>query len=260
MFSLGSDPEIFIKKDVFGQIEYFPAVEVIEGDKDNPQQIDDEGRAILVDNVMVEFNTLPTHNIHDFIEEHERFMQYLIKELGDKECLISKSAYVEFKPDFLQSEIAQQFGCEPDTNAYTEQENKAPNPNTNFRSAAGHIHIGYKGHSVESTLNLIKLLDLTIGLQSVIDDKDRNRRKMYGKAGAFRFKEFGFEYRVLSNYWIFDKDYMSKIYRGIEKAFLLHANGFKLTPSIEKKVIRSINTYNVNMANKIINEELNIII
>jgi hypothetical protein len=33
-------------------------------------------------------------------------------------------------------------------------------------------------------------------------DKDTERRKLYGKPGAFRPKPYGCEYRVLSNAWV----------------------------------------------------------
>jgi hypothetical protein len=257
-FTIGSDPEVFLKKRIDGIEEYFPAISVIEGDKYNPTPIDSEGRAILVDNVMLEFNTLPTTNISDFVEEHTKFMNYLRDEMYKEECKISKRSYVEFHPRFLDNDSAQTFGCEPDYSAYTLLENNSPNPNTNFRSAAGHIHIGYNNHDNYSNIKLIKLLDFTIGLQSVLDDSDRHRRRMYGKAGAHRIKpEFGFEYRVLSNYWIFDTMHMKRVYNGIEKAFYLFDIDFKLSKSIEEATIKAINTYDVELANKIINEQLN---
>jgi len=256
-FSLGSDPEVFLKKVIDGIEVYFPAVEVITGDKNAPTKIDNEGRAILVDNVMLEFNTKPTYDMDNFVKEHLTFIEYLTNEMNKKECKLSKKAYVEFNPKYLQSDSAKLFGCDPDFNAYTMERNIPPEASVNFRSAAGHIHIGYDGHCVDTTRELIKLLDFTLGLQSVIDDDDRGRRLMYGQAGAFRFKNFGLEYRVLSNYWIFTPEKLRKVYNGVIKAFELHEMGFSLDKKLEKDTIEAINTYNVDTAKRIINEQLN---
>ena len=45
-------------------------------------------------------------------------------------------------------------------------------------------------------------MDYTLGLDSLLLDSDTRRRSMYGRAGSFRFKEYGIEYRTLSNFWI----------------------------------------------------------
>ena len=45
-------------------------------------------------------------------------------------------------------------------------------------------------------------MDATLGLASLLFDPDTKRRSLYGKAGAFRPKSYGVEYRVLSNRWI----------------------------------------------------------
>lgn len=47
---------------------------------------------------------------------------------------------------------------------------------------------------------MVKLLDIFLGIPSVIIDPDKERRKLYGRAGAFRLTKYGFEYRTLSSY------------------------------------------------------------
>ena len=91
--------------------------------------------------------------------------------------------------------------CMPDYNVYTEKKNKKPNAkNQNLRSAGFHIHIGYDHPTVPESLRMIKLLDVFLGVPSVIIDPDKDRRKLYGRAGAFRLTKYGFEYRTLSSY------------------------------------------------------------
>jgi hypothetical protein len=46
------------------------------------------------------------------------------------------------------------------------------------------------------------MLDLRLAVPSLIWDKDKKRRLLYGKAGCFRPKPYGMEYRTLSNAWL----------------------------------------------------------
>ena len=41
-----------------------------------------------------------------------------------------------------------------------------------------------------------------IGLPAVLIDTDKQRRKLYGKAGSMRHKDYGVEYRTVSNFWL----------------------------------------------------------
>jgi hypothetical protein len=52
---------------------------------------------------------------------------------------------------------------------------------------------------------IVRELDYYLGLPSLKWDTDGRRRKLYGKAGAFRPKPYGLEYRVLSNKWLSDE-------------------------------------------------------
>ncbi|MCW8826503.1 MAG: hypothetical protein OQK78_08770, partial [Gammaproteobacteria bacterium] len=49
---------------------------------------------------------------------------------------------------------------------------------------------------------VVKAMDLYLGVPSVLIDPDNDRRELYGKAGAYRNKPYGLEYRTLSNFWI----------------------------------------------------------
>ncbi len=51
-------------------------------------------------------------------------------------------------------------------------------------------------------------MDLFIGITSLFLDDDNLRRSMYGKAGCFRNKSFGVEYRVVRNFWITTENYI----------------------------------------------------
>lgn len=67
------------------------------------------------------------------------------------------------------------------------------------QNSTGYFYLKHK-------YDIIKLLDYTIGLLSVIffykDKNEKLRRDNYGKAGEFRIQPHGIEYRVLSNAYI----------------------------------------------------------
>ena len=54
-------------------------------------------------------------------------------------------------------------------------------------------------------------MDFFLGLPSVLYDADTERRKLYGKAGAMRYKPYGVEYRTLSNAWLKNKNRMKQV-------------------------------------------------
>jgi hypothetical protein len=49
-------------------------------------------------------------------------------------------------------------------------------------------------------------------------DFDDRRRQLYGKAGAYRPKPYGMEYRVLSNVWLKNKSLQRWVYRNTMRA------------------------------------------
>ena len=110
----------------------------------------------------------------------------------------------EFSPEYLRSigPAVMQFGCDPDLDLYSGEVNVPPSSDTNLRTAGGHIHIG-------GSFNIRKMvfaMDIYAGLPSVLMDEDAQRRSMYGRAGCFRVKHYGVEYRTLSNFWMRNTD------------------------------------------------------
>ena len=54
--------------------------------------------------------------------------------------------------------------------------------------------------------------------------KDTQRRELYGKAGEVRFKEYGVEYRTLSNFWTFNSDNIKFVWDQCQKVYSQLAN------------------------------------
>ena len=73
-------------------------------------------------------------------------------------------------------------------------------------------------------MEITKQLDFVLGVPSVLLDRDGlTRRSLYGKAGAFRPKPYGAEYRVLSNFWLKHENMINWVYSGTQKAFTMLA-------------------------------------
>ncbi len=108
--------------------------------------------------------------------------------------------------------------------------------------------------SLKSKIEAIKMLDLYLGLPSVLFDRDDTsilRRTLYGKAGEFRPTEYGIEYRVLGPYVANSPRLIRLAFDLVEHTMHLIGEGeaekcLKLLP--QPKVIEAINTVNKKMA------------
>lgn len=206
--TLGCDPELFLEDDT----EIVSAIGLIQGTKQEPHPISDEGHSIQIDNIAMEFNIPPSNNLKDFtnhinfVKEH---LEIVAKSNGLK---ISKKASGEINPKYLDHPIAQMFGCDPDFNVYEKSVNEPPDQDTNLRCVGGHVHIGYPNPEQEISEKIVQAFDMFVTLPSLLLDNDERRRELYGKAGCFRFKEFGVECRQLSNFWIHDDKFIDFVY------------------------------------------------
>ena len=203
VISIGCDPELFLE-DNNGNI--VSAEGLIGGTKSKPRPISDNGHSVQEDNIMVEFNVPPSYTSGEFVENINFVKDYLQGYVKDKKLTLNYSASAIIDDKYLNTNQAKLFGCEPDFNVYLKDMNPKPDSNTKLRSCGGHIHIGYPDSNTTTTEKIIQSMDIFLGLPSVWLDTDTRRRRMYGKAGSFRFKSFGCEYRTLSNFWIKSDD------------------------------------------------------
>jgi len=226
-FSIGADPEFFVAK----RGKPVSAYGLIPGTKDNPHKV--AYGAVQVDGMALEFNINPANGEAGFIRNINSVMKQILEMVPDYEYYPLPVA--EFGADYIeaQPEDAKRLGCDPDFNAYTGRPNPTPDGKRPFRTAAGHIHVGWTQDvdpmdptHFEACCILTKMLDVFVGVPSLLWDRDQKRRELYGKAGAFRPKSYGMEYRTLSNAWVnnVDKPFLTRfIYnntiKAIEKAF-----------------------------------------
>jgi hypothetical protein len=196
---LGADPEVFLQDQ---NNKFLSVIGKIGAGKYDPLQIEDmpKGFTLQEDNVALEFGIPPAASADEFVHHIQAVLQKGLSKLPG--LSFSKLSCTVFPEDQMQHPLAHTFGCEPDFNAWTGKENPKPKPPHPFmRSAGGHVHI-------ETKLDP-KLVgcacDLFMGVPAVLMDDGAERKQLYGKAGAIRFKPYGVEYRTLSNFWVFDE-------------------------------------------------------
>ena len=193
---IGTDPEAFV---VDGDKKVI-SVGLIGGSKYKPRPV--EGGAVQEDNVLAEFNVDPASTANQFVDNFNHVAVQLEQIIAPLTLCFEASHEFDMAEIHAGGEQALTLGCEPDTNCWTEDQNDAPNGfATSLRTAGGHIHIGVDNPSVELGYSIACACEYLLGVPSVLLDGDNRRRQLYGSAGACRIKEYGVEYRVLSNFW-----------------------------------------------------------
>lgn len=251
--TIGADPEIFLKKD--GKV--VSAIDVVEADKENPIEIE-PGFRYHYDNILLEFSVPPATNQTEFMNNITYMRDYLKNYLNEYEFDYSSSHEVDW--DVISSPASMEFGCQPDYNVWTSDVNKICDASmTNLRVAGGHIHIGFENPTDEKCNLLVKALDFYVGLPFIFEDDDTLRRTQYGKAGSFRKKPYGLEYRTLPTKWIENDDLIAMVYNNVQKA-INAINSGKITEEFlnqNSEIIQlAINTSNMDLAVELLQNEL----
>jgi hypothetical protein len=255
--TVGSDPELFIINTKTGKV--VSSVGLIPGEKGNPYVADDmpDGFGLETDNILAEFNIPPVRSRLDFINSinyMKRYIDAFVKKINP-DYGIKCSAYEVVDADQLQSDQAKLFGCMPDYNVYTESENPAPKgTQTNGRSSGFHIHLGYARNNVDTSLKMIRYMDMFLGLPSILYDKDTRRRSLYGKAGAFRLTPYGLEYRCLSSAMYANDELMGLVWDQLMNAIDACNTGAPLADS--GLVVKAINNSDEQLARTLIKKYL----
>lgn len=220
--SVGADPELFL----FGP-DGIPvsAYGLIPGSKYKPFPV--ENGAVQVDGMALEFNITPANDMEMFVSNLNSVMGTL-SSMVPKELSVKAVAVAEFGHKYIQDQPmeAKRLGCDPDFCAWDEgAANQPPDGELPFRTAAGHVHVGWTNvddpldyDHIQQCCSVIKQLDYFLGLPSLLFDKDSKRRQMYGKPGCFRPKSYGAEYRVLSNQWLATDDLKRWVFNNVQQA------------------------------------------
>jgi len=210
---IGADPEVFVTD---GSRPFISGHSFVFGTKEKPQYYEGIGH-IQNDGMALEFNVMPAASREEFVGNTQKIYNKLKDELFHKDAHARVVAVpvAEFGAEYINMcpREATQLGCNPDFNAWTAAPNDTPNGALPFRTGSGHIHIGF-------------LNDNSGDIASLSWDKDKVRRELYGKAGAFRPKPYGLEYRVLSNAWLRSTLLMGHVYDRTLLALEAYDNDF----------------------------------
>lgn len=237
-FTIGADPEMFTRDSSTGEL--IPCISILGGTKEAPIPV--KNGAVQEDNVMAEFNIDVAETEKDFIHNILSVRQQIrntLKKFNLEEHIVGS---VHFPEHMLMHPQALVFGCEPDFNAWTGEMNQRPYcEDKTLRTAGGHIHVG-SPLAIKRREATIQFMDLWIGVPSIIFDTDSERRKLYGKAGAFRPKSYGVEYRTVSNFWIKSPETIRWVYRQVKE--VVARLGYEDSLSLEDAALiqRAINT------------------
>lgn len=215
VLSVGSDPEFFIQ-DRTGKV--VPSRGIIPGNKKKPRPL--VWGAVHRDNVACELNPIPASSETEFSSNFLNLKNEVEDKLLRNKCmsLVVKTSH-EFSHEQLNYREAQEFGCDGD---FTIWEHIQPpvmrDPYSLVRSAGGHIHIAIDGLNRANLATVISRLDLLISVPLVLLDSDKLRRQSYGKAGCYRPKPYGIEYRTPSNVWCGSDELRRWVYRQVVRA------------------------------------------
>lgn len=204
----GADPEVFIRK-IGGPLVPSSAVLNKRGyikDSYSSKPL------IVRDGVQAEFHpsaasctTVLNTDIHHCIVEWSKVLRKTGHQIDFSRTVDLSDA--EFEG--LSSE-ERQLGCQTSLNIYDSSATIGVDGSSyRKRSAGGHLHFGldqFKTHPIwDRRADIVPILDVLLGNTAVLMDRDegnRERRKVYGRAGEYRLPAHGLEYRTLSNFWL----------------------------------------------------------
>lgn len=252
-FTIGGDPELFCIKDGAP----FPSIGLIGGSKKHP--IPCKCGALQEDNVLAEFNIDPASDKETWVNNVRTVMQELTNILKNHQVSIKAVSSMIFDEQYLFHPAAAVFGCSPDWNAWTMQKNQPPNPFQagTLRTASGNIHVGWDldpEAGRRQQVEMVRFMDLFLGVPSVLYDDEAERRKLYGKAGACRFKPYGVEWRTGSNFWLRNDSLIGWVYDQVETSLNAMQDRMQIPKSIGEAIIHTINTHDKSQAEVIISE------
>jgi hypothetical protein len=252
---VGCDPEVFVKQNG----EFVSAHDLIPGDKKNPFPV--SKGAVQVDGMALEFNISPASSADEFCINVEEVFAALKAMVPEYQVVATPVADFSAEHMAMQPAEALELGCDPDYNGWAQLANDKPDGNRLFRTASGHIHIGWtNGEDISNSLHfsraaaVARQMDFFLGLPSLFWDGDVRRREMYGKAGCFRPKSYGAEYRTLSNAWLNSKHLMERVYNNVQTGMKRLMNGEMLEDKYGD-IQSIINSSDKEAAMKIIKQE-----
>jgi hypothetical protein len=266
--NIGCDPEFFIQS----QGKHICAIPYLGGACKEllfpmmENNIIKEGFFFCHDRASVEFNVPPTMDFKTFRDQLNYAKQFILhlvnNDYNGPKIEISEDASAFFNWDELTNPKALEVGCHPSWNAWTNSQNKLTKDleKSNFQCAAFHWHLECDfgcDDKFHLMMACIRAFDLFLGVPSVMMDNDLWRKDSgYGLAGQFRemLDKNRFEYRVLSNFILFDDVALEFMWNQMFKA-IDYVNEFDIiTGELGDRIQKCINTSDKILAYEICKE------
>lgn len=228
---IGADPELFLQ-DRDGK--FVSAHNLVPGSKREPHKV--HKGAVQLDGTAFEFNIDPASSAKEFLSNIKTVTEQMREMVPGYNIVCEPVA--TFDDDYFMWEIpgyAKELGCDPDYDAYTMEPNPRPDQQVTFRTGSGHVHIGWTNgmdpmdpKHFELCGAMARQMDYYLGVYSLLWDPDPTRRQLYGKAGAFRPKPYGMEYRTLSNRWLQSDELIGFVFNNAKLGATRLLKGFKV--------------------------------
>ena len=211
--TIGGDPEFFLQdhNNCFISPHKF-----VPGTKHDPTPSSAMPEGFYhVDGLAVELNIPPASYSLDFLMSFKILIKEMSKLAQAHGATIVGDDILNFEQLNVPFESlpgwVRELGCDPDFDAYDDVPNEVVDPNT-FRCAGGHFHVGWREPEeidfdhYELCRQVAMKLDSTVGIYTRSLQLEDERKLLYGKAGAFRPKPYGIEYRTPGNLvWLGDR-------------------------------------------------------
>ena len=186
------------------------ALLIPEWTKENQKKVDafqgQSGGTYHWDNALLEVTNNPEDSFSKCVHSLNRMQRLALQEIssinGNRQhayFVENLTCAIEYSAEELDTPEAWKAGCDPSLNAYNKPTGRGIRYKDNWRFGGTHFNIDCTGSKEQFAM----ALDNTLGLISVLatqcPEDERRRRELYGRAGEYRSKPFGIEYRVLSN-------------------------------------------------------------
>ena len=259
MPTLGYDPEVFLEN---GTGEVIPAFMFL------PKKTSET--LTFWDGFQAEF--IPDENLvclANSTDAANKGLQQILAlaRLFDKTARFSQKSVVAISSAALAnaSDEHVNFNCNPSLNVYETFVPVLDDPRAlNIRFAGGHLHFGHQRLQQSDTIKkVVKLLDAISGVMSVSIAEGLDtalRRQYYGRAGEYRLTPWGFEYRVLSNYWLLHPQLMHLTFDIARMVISFSLNdGGLVWDATEEETRNTINKNDVKYARKLLTRNKEIV-
>jgi hypothetical protein len=202
--------------------------------------------SLFPDNMNCEIAITPCSELQEWQDKTE----FLLDKVRDKGFDLVMTPTILYPDECMKNPLAYISGCNPDFSAYTGDEQNAPDfkKSNGLRSCGAHVHF-----STELNPHRVcQWLDVLLGIPLLFKEKPSIRREMYGQAGSMRTKEYGGEYRALSNVWLEDAANRENVFNNTEYALFL-ATEMQVSDVVDVELVQSaINNHNLEQAHEVL--------